>query len=95
MAMKANAQLFHFKVDFSWDDAKHPEGWYFRSDHAPYAALGVPSLFFTSLLHADYHTPKDEPDRISIPKLTKMSQWMYATAWMVSQTPGRPALDKK
>jgi len=95
MAMKANAQLFHFKVDFSWDDAKHPEGWYFRSDHAPYAALGVPSLFFTSLLHPDYHTPKDEADRISIPKLTKMSQWMYATAWIISQTPEKPALDKK
>jgi hypothetical protein len=93
MAMKANAELTHFKVDFSWDDAKHPEGWYFRSDHLPYAQIGIPAIFFTSLLHPDYHTPKDEPDRISIPKLTKMTQWLYATGWLVSQTPARPALD--
>ncbi len=95
MAMRANKDLTHFTVDFSWDDARHPEGWYFRSDHAPYAAVGIPSIFFTSLLHPDYHTPKDEPEGISIPKLTKMTKWMYATGWLVSQTEEKPALDKK
>jgi len=95
MAMKANQELTHFKVDFSWDDAKHPEGWYFRSDHLPYAQEGIPAIFFTTLLHPDYHTPKDEPDRIDIAKLTKMAKWMYATGWLVSQTPARPALDVK
>ncbi|WP_158826668.1 M28 family metallopeptidase [Mucilaginibacter lacusdianchii] len=95
MAMKANDQLTHFKVDFSWDDARHPEGWYRRSDHLPYAQVGIPAIFFTTLLHADYHTPKDEPSRIDITKLAKMSKWMYATGWSVSQTASRPALDKK
>lgn len=95
MAMKANTDLTHFKVDFSWDDAKHPEGWYFRSDHAPYAAAGSPSIFFTSLLHPDYHTPKDEPAGISIPKLTKMTKWMYATGWLVSQSGDKVGVDKK
>lgn len=95
MAMKANQNLTHFKVDFSWDDAKHPEGWYFRSDHLPYAQAGIPAIFFTTLLHADYHTPKDEPSRINLIKLAKMSKWMYATGWMVSQTTQKPELDKK
>jgi len=95
MAMKANTDLTHFTVDFSWDDAKHPEGWYFRSDHAPYAAAGIPAIFFTSLLHPDYHTPKDEPAGINIPKLTKMTKWMYATGWLVSQAGDRVGLDKK
>ncbi|MGI4729892.1 MAG: M28 family metallopeptidase [Janthinobacterium lividum] len=95
MAMKANQNLTHFKVDFSWDDAKHPENWYFRSDHLPYAQAGIPSIFFTTLLHKDYHTPKDEPDRIDLTKLAKMSKWMYATGWLVSQTPQKPELDKK
>lgn len=94
MAMKANQNLTHFKVDFSWDDAKHPEGWYFRSDHLPYAQIGIPSIFFTTLLHPDYHTPNDEPKGIDISKLTKMSKWWYATGWMVSQTPQKPTLDK-
>jgi len=95
MAMKANTELTHFKVDFSWDDTKHPEGWYFRSDHLPYAQAGIPAIFFTSLLHPDYHTPKDEPDRIDIAKLSKMTKWMYATGWAVSQTLAKPGLDVK
>lgn len=95
MAMKANAELSKFKIDVSWDDAKHPEGWYFRSDHLPYAEAGIPAIFFTTLLHAEYHTPKDEPKLIDITKLSKMSKWMYATGWMVSETPSKPALDVK
>jgi hypothetical protein len=95
MAMQANQGLTKFKVDNSWDEATHPENWYFRSDHAPYAQAGIPAIFFTSLLHPDYHTPKDEPQFISIPKLAKMTRWMYATGWLVSQTAVRPALDAK
>jgi hypothetical protein len=93
MAMSANAALTHFKIDVSWDDANHPEGWYFRSDHLPYAQAGIPAIFFTSLLHAEYHTPKDEPKLIDITKLSKMTKWMYATGWMVSETLLKPALD--
>ena len=37
----------------------------------PYARAGIPSLMFTTLLHADYHTPRDEPSRIDIAKLAK------------------------
>jgi len=95
MAMQANKQLTKFKIDVSWDDARHPENWYFRSDHAPYAQAGIPAIFFTSLLHPDYHTPKDEPNRISIPKLAKMTRWMYTTGWLVSQAAVKPALDAK
>ena len=70
-----------------------PKGWYFRSDHLPYARAGVPAIFFTTLLHPDYHTPRDEPERIDIGKLTKMTRWMYVTGWLVANAPQRPALD--
>ncbi|MCC9169042.1 M28 family peptidase [Pontibacter harenae] len=93
MAMQANEQLTKFTVDTSWDDQQHPEGWYFRSDHLPYARAGIPAIFFTTLLHADYHTPRDEAERIDIDKLTRMTKWMYATGWAVSQTPQKPGVD--
>jgi hypothetical protein len=93
MALAANANLTRFVVDSSWDRPTHPEGWYFRSDHLPYARAGVPSLMFTTLLHPDYHTPFDNPDRIDVRKLSRMAQWMYATGWLVSETPARPAVD--
>lgn len=93
MAMQANEQYTKFTVDTSWDDPKHPEGWYFRSDHLPYARAGIPAIFFTTLLHPDYHTPKDEAEGINIEKLARMTRWMYATGWAVSQAPQRPAVD--
>jgi Zn-dependent M28 family amino/carboxypeptidase len=44
MAMEANRRTTRFAIDTSWDDPQHPEGWYFRSDHLPYARAGmVPS----------------------------------------------------
>jgi hypothetical protein len=92
-AYKANEQTGHFKIDTTWDNAAHPEFWYFRSDHLPYAQAGIPAIFFTTLLHADYHTPKDEADRIDYPKLKRMTDWMYATGWTLANAIKRPALD--
>ena len=94
MAMSANDELTHFKVDTSWDAEEHPEHWYFRSDHLPYAQWGIPSLMFTTLLHPDYHTPRDEPEGIDITKLTKMTKWMYGTGWKVSESTAAPALEE-
>ncbi len=93
-AMMANQQGPKFKLDTLWDKPTHPEGWYFRSDHLPYARLNIPAICFTTLLHADYHTPKDEPDRIDIAKLTNVTRWIYRTGWMVANKDERPALDK-
>jgi len=93
MAFQANQQLTHFKIDTTWDRPLHPEGFYFRSDHLPYARAGIPAIFFTTLLHPDYHTPRDEPQRIDIKKLAKITQWMYATGWLISNTTTRPSLD--
>ncbi|UYZ60932.1 M28 family metallopeptidase [Hymenobacter latericus] len=93
MALQANNQFTKFKLDNRWDDPRHPEGWYFRSDHLPYVRAGIPGLFFTTLLHPDYHTPRDEAARIDIAKLARMTRWMYATGWAVSNTPERPTVD--
>jgi hypothetical protein len=93
MALDANNAVTHFTVDSSWDDPNHREGWYYRSDHLPYARAGVPALFFTTLLHADYHTAFDNPDRIDIAKLAKMTKWMYATGRTVGEAAKAPAVD--
>jgi len=89
-ALRANAELTHFKLDTVWDRPTHPEGWYFRSDHLPYARAGIPAIEFSTLLHPDYHTPRDEPSRIDIPKLARMTRWMYATGWIVANAAQRP-----
>jgi len=93
MAHAANKAVSQFTIDSSWDDPAHREGWYYRSDHLPYARSGIPALFFTTLLHPDYHTPFDNPDRIDIAKLTKMTRWMYATGRLAAEADRAPAVD--
>ena len=93
MAIEANSATSKFVIDSLWDRPTHAEGWYFRSDHVPYAERNVPSLFFSTNLHPDYHTPRDEPKNINFPKLTRMTQWMYETGWIVGNAPKRPAID--
>jgi Zn-dependent M28 family amino/carboxypeptidase len=92
-AYAANARTARFAIDTTWDRVSHPEGWYFRSDHLPYARAGIPAIFFTTLLHADYHTPRDEASRIDVAKLARMAQWMYATGWSVANAAQRPAVE--
>jgi hypothetical protein len=93
MALETNDRVTHFGIDSSWDRPTHREGWYYRSDHLPYACMHVPALFFSTLLHPDYHTPRDEAQRIDIAKLARMTRWMYATGWAVANAAERPALD--
>lgn len=93
MALDANKEGPAFKLDTLWDKPAHKEGWYFRSDHLPYARLGIPSLMYTTLLHPDYHTPQDNAANIDYAKLKKMADWMYRTGWKVANAPRRPAPD--
>jgi hypothetical protein len=93
MALRANDMTGKFKLDSLWDRPTHPEGWYFRSDHVPYARVGIPAIEYSTNLHADYHTPRDKPSAINYPKLTRMTQWMYMTGWLVANNPKRPAVD--
>lgn len=84
IGLAANARVTKFAVDTLWDRPDHPEFWYFRSDHVPYARLGVPSLYFSSLPHPLYHTPKDDPEHINYAKVARISRWMSATGWEVA-----------
>ena len=93
MALEANRVTARFVVDSLWDHPDHAEGFYFRSDHLPYARAGIPALFFTSVLHPDYHTERDESAAIDVAKLTDIARWMYATGWAAANSDSRPPLD--
>ena len=61
LALQANALTGRFVLDSLWDRPAHPEGWYFRSDHLPYARMNVPALMYSTNLHDDYHTSASTP----------------------------------
>jgi len=94
MVNDANNEGPKFKLDTTYDKVTHLEGWYFRSDHLPYARLGIPAIMYTSLLHEDYHTPLDNAENINYPKLKKMADWMYRTGYKVANAAKRPNTNK-
>jgi hypothetical protein len=93
MALAANHRYAGFVIDSTWDRPTHPENWFFRSDHVPYVRAGIPAVYFSTLLHPDYHTPRDEVSRIDFAKLVRMARWMYATGWAAANAAERPAVD--
>jgi Iap family predicted aminopeptidase len=89
MGLRANDLVSKFALDTLWDRPNHPENWYFRSDHVPYARLGIPSLYFSSLPHPLYHTPLDDPEHINYAKVTRVTRWMSAAGWMAANAAER------
>lgn len=79
-----------FAIDRRWDSLTDPEQMYFRSDHYNYAAHGVPIVFFTSGLHADYHQVTDEPSRIDYAKLARVTRLIWASGVAVANRVTRP-----
>jgi hypothetical protein len=79
-----------FTFDRTWDSPSHPERIYFRSDHFNYARKGIPIIFFTTGLHAQYHQPSDEPSLIDYEKMSRVGQLMYRTGVIVAKRQSRP-----
>jgi len=63
----------------------------YGSDQVPFFGAGVPFLMFFAGLHADYHTPKDEADRIDPEKAARVARLAFEVAITVANTPARPA----
>jgi hypothetical protein len=55
------------------DDPRPDQGFFQRSDNIAYACVGIPAHTLSSFgLHADYHTPDDEVERIDMEHLTSV-----------------------
>jgi hexokinase len=50
-----------------------------------YAQKGVPVIFLTTGLHADYHKPSDEISKIDFDKLRRVTELMYRAGWAAAQ----------
>jgi hypothetical protein len=77
-------------IDRKWDDPDDPDHVYQRSDHYNYAKKGIPIIFFTSGMHADYHRVTDEPSKIDYDKLARVSQLMLEAGLAVANRSTRP-----
>ncbi len=65
-----------------------------RSDHVPFAEVGIPAaLFIHAPVEPWYHTPEDTLDKISLDKLEEVSKIVGAAVYQVAR-PDTPALTK-
>lgn len=81
---KANDLFTKMTIDYTYDDRKHPEMIFYRSDHYNFAKNGIPVLFFHSGEHDDYHKPTDTADKINYDWMRKRSQLIFLTTWYVA-----------
>jgi len=63
------------------------------SDHVPFFASKIPSLFVITGGHPDMHTPRDTPDKINFAGMTKIAKMVYLIANAVATLPERPKVD--
>ena len=75
------------------DDIWPQERFFFRSDHFNFARKEVPSIFFFSGVHPDYHRPSDEVERIDVDKATRISRMILYLVYEIANDPQRPQWD--
>lgn len=79
-----NALCCGWEFDYRYDDRKHPERLYYRSDHYAFAQKGVPALFYFGGLHPDYHGTGDDVEKIEPARLRKAAILLAAFAWTLA-----------
>ena len=90
----ANKNYVNLSLDYKFNDRADPNRFYYRSDHYNFAKNGIPSVFLFSGVHADYHKPTDEVDKIEFEALKKRTQLAFSIAWELANRDNRPVVDK-
>jgi hypothetical protein len=82
-------------LNYELNDPSDPEQIYYRSDHYSYAFKGIPVIFFTTGLHADYHANTDEVSKIEFEKLARITGLVYETGDRLANLDHAPARDHR
>jgi Zn-dependent M28 family amino/carboxypeptidase len=72
------------------DDIWPEERFFFRSDHYNFARKEIPSIFFFSGVHEDYHRPSDHVEKINAEKAARVSRYILHTVVDVANAAERP-----
>lgn len=90
----ANNKFIKLNIDYKYNDKADKNRFYYRSDHYNFAKNGIPSVFLFNGVHADYHKPTDEVDKIEFDALTKRTQLAFTIAWEIANRENRIVVDK-
>ncbi len=90
-----NQQYTKLDFDYLYNAEDHPDRIYYRSDHWNFAKNDIPIIFYFDGIHADYHKPSDEVDKIEFDNLQLRAQAVFYTAWEIANRDKRIEADLK
>jgi hypothetical protein len=89
----ANKTYSNLQLDYTYNDEKDKNRFYYRSDHYNFAKNGIPVIFYFNGVHADYHKESDEVEKIDFNKMEKITRLVFFTAWELANRNERIAVD--
>lgn len=75
---KKHIEDYKINLNLSYRASERPSG---GSDHAPFAAAGIPIFYFMAAMHPDYHQPSDELSKINWEKMTNIIKIGFLNTW--------------
>jgi Zn-dependent M28 family amino/carboxypeptidase len=89
----ANNNYCNLELDYTYNDEKDPNRFYYRSDHYNFAKNNIPVIFYFNGTHEDYHKATDTADKIQYDLLESRSRLIFFTAWDLANREERIRLD--
>lgn len=88
-----NKKYTQITLDYTYNAEDEPNRYYYRSDHYNFAKKGIPSIFFFSGVHADYHRTSDDVDKINFDKMAKIGKLIFHNIWTIANRAERLKVD--
>lgn len=90
---EANKKYINYQLDYTYNDPKDPNRFYYRSDHYNFAKNKIPVVFYFTGVHEDYHKTGDDVEKILFPKYQQIVRLVFHTAWDVANREERIKVD--
>lgn len=88
-----NAKYTQLELNYTYNDDKDPNRFYYRSDHYNFAKKGIPSIFFFNGTHADYHMTSDTVEKINFDKMAVIGRLVFHLSWNLANRDERIKVD--
>ncbi len=90
---EANSTFTKLSLDYTFNDPKDPNRFYYRSDHYNFAKNNIPIIFYFNGVHEDYHKETDEISKINFDIMAQRTKLVFHTAWNLANRNERPVVD--
>lgn len=90
---QTNKKYINYVLDYTYNDPKDPNRFYYRSDHYNFAKNQIPVIFYFTGVHEDYHQPGDDVEKIMFPKYQEIVRLVFFTAWEIANRDDRIKVD--